>query len=38
MVARRSVIRPDQRSGVEMVKAQSKAVAMRMQSKDGYKR
>lgn len=38
MVARRSVIRPDQHSRVEIVIAQSKAVALRMQTKNGCKR
>ena len=37
-MARRSVIRPDQHSRVEIVIAQSKAVALRMQRKDGCKR
>ena len=38
MVARRSVIRPDQHSRVEIMIAQSKAVALRMHRKDGCKR
>lgn len=38
VVARRSVIRPDQHSRVEIVVAQSKAVALRMQTKNGCKR